>query len=321
MTFCRSLGIVTFFLLAITVEVGCRIPDDVVIVDVRPELLRGFQGKLQCKFHGAPQSVTWRKGNTFSSSSTLVLWHENVIDGESYRAGLLTLDANYSLVINRVDEDDAGRYYCNVTDYRGILIGNFTDVSVKDFLSVKGCSNTNCSLAYNPQDPSLLCRAKNMPQDLVNIYWLHDGSEVSDIIYHFSKDDNGTQNIDAKIPISLGAKGVFACIAESKSKQVELQRINVTIVTSTSPTTTDSIPPSKSKGNRIAVIVGVVAGVVLGVTCLAKWFLGKRKQKPKINQLRYSGSITYLELWEMCSQRNDKKNLAKPLTQFLMGDD
>ncbi|XP_071487742.1 uncharacterized protein [Diadema antillarum] len=261
-------------------------------------------------------------GNTFSSSSTLVLWHENVVDGESYRAGLVTLDANYSLVINRVDEDDAGRYYCNVTDYRGILIGNYTDVSVRDFLSVKGCSNTNCSLIYDRQDSGLLCQARNVPQDLVNIYWLHDESEVSDIAYHFSKYNNGTQNIDAKIPISTGVQGVFTCVAESQSTQDELQRIAVTItMTPTSPTITDSITSSKSKGRLVALIVSIIAGVLLGVTCLAKWLVGKGKREPEINQSRYSGSITYLELWEMCSKINNYQGLAKALTQFLMGDD
>ncbi|XP_072166082.1 uncharacterized protein [Diadema setosum] len=324
MTFYRTLGIITVFIMAISAEVGCLIHDGVVIVDVRPVLQRGLQGKLMCEFHGTPQSVTWRKGNTFSSSSTLVLWHENVVDGESYRAGLVTLDANYSLVINRVDEDDAGRYYCNVTDYRGILIGNYTDVSVRDFLSVKGCSNTNCSLIYDRQDSGLLCQARNVPQDLVNIYWLHDGSEVSDIAYHFSKGNNGTQNIVAKLPISTGVQGIFTCVAESKVTQVELQRIAVTVtMIPTSATTTDSITSSKSKGSRIALIVGVIAGmagIVLGVICLAKWLVCKRKFVPSSNLL-FKGSITYMELWEMCSKIDDNKELSRALTQFIMGDD
>lgn len=40
-----------------------EIPENKVIVDIRPVFLRGFDGMLQCRFNGAPLAVFWLKGN------------------------------------------------------------------------------------------------------------------------------------------------------------------------------------------------------------------------------------------------------------------
>ncbi|XP_072166063.1 uncharacterized protein [Diadema setosum] len=219
--------------------INCRIPDDVVVVDVRPVLLRGHQGKLRCEFYGPPYAVYWLKGVTFNDATTQVDWHRNLLSGDKYHAGLMTMDANYSLIIYTVSDDDAGRYYCRVSDHRGIIIRNYTDVSVKappppDFLTVTGCSSSDCSLSYNPERTALQCQAVNVEQDLINIYWLPNGANQKQNYETVSKND-GTENIYANITLTAEMSGTFACVAEIKSTRSEVKRISVTIP---APTTT-----------------------------------------------------------------------------------
>ncbi|XP_072166059.1 uncharacterized protein [Diadema setosum] len=289
MNFDGVLGIITTSLLAVFSQVGWRKLYGIVVVDVRPVLLRGLQGKLKCEIHGTPKTVQWRKemnpGNAFSSSTLLIMWHENVINGESYQAGLVEFGDNYSLVIKRVDEDDAGRYHCVVTDDEGVIIENSTDVSVRDFLSVRGCSSANCFLLYDPQNTTLQCQARNVPPRDVNIYWLHNETKVSSIAYLYSRNDgDGTQNINATITTLPGLSGVFACVGESNTTHVTLQRINVTLVTPPSSATTDIIWSPILVGMLIALVSSLVAVVVFGVAYLVYRFV-VRKNKEYIYEL------------------------------------
>ncbi|XP_072166086.1 uncharacterized protein [Diadema setosum] len=266
----------TAFIIAIVcllsvVSTDCRIPDDVVVVDVRPVLLRGHQGKLRCEFYGPPYAVYWLKGDTLNDATTQVDWHRNLLSGEKYHAGLMTMDANYSLIIYTVSDDDAGRYYCRVSDHRGVLIWSYTDVSVKappppDFLRVTGCLSSDCSLSYNPEGTALRCQAENVEQDLINIYWLPNGGNQEQNPVPVRNND-GTQNIYANINLTAEMSGTFACVAEIKSTHSEVKRITVTIptpiTTSSSTTVTTTVtaatiastrsPASRPKRNNIGI--------------------------------------------------------------------
>ncbi|XP_072166066.1 uncharacterized protein [Diadema setosum] len=277
----RTIAIFTACLIVISRDTGCQVSDDIVVVDARPVLLTGLPGKLKCQFSVAPQAVYWLKEHAANSVTLLVKWYQNEIDGRRYSDGLMTMDANFSLIIHTVKDNDAGRYFCRVADFSNNVTQNHTDVSVTDFLSVKGCSsNTDCFLAYEPQDAMLQCKARNVPQDIVSLYWLPNKGKVSPIAYNSFYHKNGTQNIEALVKITPERSDVFTCVAEMTSTRVELARISVTIAT---PTSTTGIPTSATYPSKkligifiasvIAPILGAIFAAVFGVTC---WFFSKR---------------------------------------------
>ncbi|XP_071487709.1 uncharacterized protein [Diadema antillarum] len=228
----RTVAIFTACLMVICTKIDCQIPDDVVVVDRHSVLLRGLPGKLKCQFSVVPQAVYWLKEPTPNSVTLLVSLYRNVTDGSRYRSGEMTIDSNYSLIIHAVNNENAGRYYCRVADVRNNLIQNYTDVSVTDpdFLTVDKCSGSDCSISYNGKGTTLQCQAVNVQQELINIYWLHNGVNQKQNLVTASN-NNGTQNIYATVTVTPDLTGTFACVAEIKSTHSEVKRISVIIPT------------------------------------------------------------------------------------------
>ncbi|XP_071496031.1 uncharacterized protein [Diadema antillarum] len=297
----RTVAIFTACLMVICTKIDCQIPDDVVVVDRHSVLLRGLPGKLKCQFSVVPQAVYWLKEPTPNSVTLLVSLYRNVTDGSRYRSGEMTIDSNYSLIIHAVNNENAGRYYCRVADVRNNLIQNYTDVSVTDpdFLTVDECSSSDCSISYNGKGTTLQCQAVNVQQELINLYWLHNGVNQKQNLVTASN-NNGTQNIYATVMLTPDLTGTFACVAEIKSTHSEVKRISVTIptpipISSVAVASTKS-PINQPKGISIGLIVGVVFAIVvivivlIGVFCLIrKW---KRKPNRKSSLSNYSGKQT-----------------------------
>ncbi|XP_071487735.1 uncharacterized protein [Diadema antillarum] len=270
MGYLRIIAIFTACFILMSTEIDCQIPDDVVVVDVRPVLLRGLPGKLKCQFSVVPQAVYWLKEHTANSVTLLVKWFRNEIDGKGFSDGLMTIDANFSLIIHTVNDDDAGRYFCRVADFRNNVVQNHTDVSVADFLSVEGCSTADCFLVSNQQDATLRCNARNVPQEVVRVYWLPNDGKISLIAYHSLFNENGTENIEAVVKITPDVNDVFTCVAEIKSTRAELARVSVTAVpqtptntmTNLAPMVTATSQPNDQKGANIVPIAASVIGVI-----------------------------------------------------------
>lgn len=106
------------------------VPDGLVYTEIQKTLVQGTQGVLTCRFYGKPWAVYWDKGNDPENLSPLLLWHVGAKSGPRYSDGSYDIDDNYSLIIKNVSTADAGRIYCTVSNYIGILIDNYTDVSV-----------------------------------------------------------------------------------------------------------------------------------------------------------------------------------------------
>ncbi|XP_063959772.1 uncharacterized protein LOC135155088 [Lytechinus pictus] len=121
-----------------------NVPDDVVYTEVKKTLVNGTTGILRCAFRGEPNAVFWKKGTDPAKSPSVILLSYGDLFGPRYEDGSCDIDDNYSLVFKEVTESDAGRYICRVSNYKGILIYNFTDVTIintpvktKDSVSVQ----------------------------------------------------------------------------------------------------------------------------------------------------------------------------------------
>ncbi|XP_030851649.1 uncharacterized protein LOC115928512 [Strongylocentrotus purpuratus] len=62
----------------------------------------------------------------------MVEWHDGEVSGPRFDDGSCDVDANYSLIINNVSTADSGRIYCTVSNNKGPLMNNYTDISVVD---------------------------------------------------------------------------------------------------------------------------------------------------------------------------------------------
>nr|XP_054760111.1 uncharacterized protein LOC129266299 [Lytechinus pictus] len=116
-----------------TVQASENIPDNKVWTPPTATFFYGQQkANITCKFRGTPYAVYWMKGSTADTATTLI----SLVNGEVKRpasdAGSLNIDDEYTLIFNNIQAGDAGNYICRVSNYRGFLIVNNTDVRVLD---------------------------------------------------------------------------------------------------------------------------------------------------------------------------------------------
>ena len=108
-----------------------QVPDGLVYTDEQAIFKKGRVGRLKCAFFGDPFAVYWKKGNDPATASNLVVMHGKSKSGPCLVDGSCDINAtDFSLIINNVSFPDQGRYICQVSNHRGILIHNYTDVSI-----------------------------------------------------------------------------------------------------------------------------------------------------------------------------------------------
>eukprot|EP00057_Strongylocentrotus_purpuratus_P016415 XP_011670889.1 PREDICTED: uncharacterized protein LOC105441469 [Strongylocentrotus purpuratus] len=127
---CNTCMILRVFLLQ---GVFGDVPDNVVYTDLHKTVRKGDSVVLTCRFRGAPLAVWWKKGDDPETAPNLVSWIPTddvtgLCEGER-PCQIMEMNENRSLVIKEVSIAEQGRYICIVA-IRGILIHNFTDISV-----------------------------------------------------------------------------------------------------------------------------------------------------------------------------------------------
>nr|XP_054760777.1 obscurin-like protein 1 [Lytechinus pictus] len=170
------------------------IPVGEVLMDDRPVILRGYDGILQCRVRGEPLAVFWEKGPDLASATNLVSWHPFTggIRVPSYGIGKYNLTEDFSLVIHDVEDDDAGRYICRLSDFRGYELSNHTVATVKvppqePFPAIDQCPSGSPGGGENPctlkteigDTTELTCRARGAPRDVISLSWTLRGRTIS----------------------------------------------------------------------------------------------------------------------------------------------
>lgn len=111
--------------------VSCDVPDGVVYTDSHKTAEKGDELVLRCQFYETPIAVYWKKGDEPTKSPNLITWVEGEPpSGSCVRDGSCYMNANFSLIIRKITVSEQGTYICRVSNYKGILIHNFTEVNV-----------------------------------------------------------------------------------------------------------------------------------------------------------------------------------------------
>ena len=94
--------------------------DVFVDTDKHIALLKGSRGQLPCRVTRQVDSITWSKGQTFVSARLLLVYqfYEGKWSkiGSGYTDGLYDIETNFSLVINNVEIQDEGFFFCEILD-------------------------------------------------------------------------------------------------------------------------------------------------------------------------------------------------------------
>ena len=88
------------------------------------------KGIVPCNYSGDPSDVTevfWNKGPTQSTAKNLV---HLLVGGSRNAQGRFNITDDWSLVIDGVEREDHGRYYCEVVKL-GSIISNTSGVLVQ----------------------------------------------------------------------------------------------------------------------------------------------------------------------------------------------
>ena len=130
MIWSTTTGNFTPFLFHAGIKSSQVVPDGLVYTEVKKTLVQGVQGVLTCRFFGKPIAVYWRKGLNLLDLSPMIVWSDGEVYGPRFDDGSCDVDENYSLIINNVLTADVGRIYCTVSNNKGPLMHNYTDISV-----------------------------------------------------------------------------------------------------------------------------------------------------------------------------------------------
>nr|XP_054760767.1 uncharacterized protein LOC129267043 [Lytechinus pictus] len=211
-----SLELYAFIALVTTVIMVVTTNNDIpvgeVLMDDRPVILRGYDGILQCRVRGEPLAVFWEKGPNLASATKLVSWHPSTggIRVPPYGIGKYNITEDFSLVIHDVEDDDAGRYTCRLSDFRGYELSNHTVATVKvppqePFPTIGQCPSgstgsraNSCTLTTEIGDDTteLTCQARGAPRDIVSLYWTLRGRTISNQEpYRYANPDGETEDL------------------------------------------------------------------------------------------------------------------------------
>nr|XP_054760718.1 uncharacterized protein LOC129266988 [Lytechinus pictus] len=203
------------------------VPDDVVYTELHKDVRIGDRAVLTCQFRGSPLAVYWKKGYDPRRSPNLVSWiPTDDVTGkcEGQRVcEIMEMNENYSLIIKEVGLAERGRYICKVANYKGIIIHNFTDVSLyappkEPYPVIDGCTN-NVSSASNPEPCRVLanrtinltCSVTNYYPD-IELFFLHGTKQLTTINQVEQTNVDSTKN--KSISIEAGPSETFyTCVA------------------------------------------------------------------------------------------------------------
>ncbi|XP_030834643.1 uncharacterized protein LOC105439723 [Strongylocentrotus purpuratus] len=327
------LVIVIIAFMATMVRTESEIPENKVIVDIRPVFLRGYDGMLQCRFNGAPLAVFWLKGADLTTGTNLVTWYPppRVVSGSGYVSGKYNLTEDFSLVIHNVTDDDAGRYICRISNFNGFILRNYTEATVKTppqdpFPTIDQCptgadgrGTESCILTQETGADSteLTCRTMGAPRGVVSLSWTLGGTTVPLQAPQRSTNPDGlTEDVTVAIDATPSADP-YVCVAILPTTTRRQAITSVTVNTAPIVTTIEAVttknytvfPPKPTNKPKTVIIISTVCAlsVIILIIILAVFIWRGRKnicKWLKSSQTKNKGPVSYLELWELVEMCN-----------------
>ncbi|XP_063960244.1 uncharacterized protein LOC129266978 [Lytechinus pictus] len=278
------------------------VPDDVVYTELHKDVRIGDRAVLPCRFRGSPLAVYWKKGEDPRRSPNLVSWITTDDDTGKCQlqsvCDIMEMNENYSLVIKEVSISELGRYICRVSNYKGNIINNFTDVSVyappkEPYPIIDGCINLDssgsnyelCRIPTNDSTITLTCSVTNYyPQ--IELFFLHGSKKMTTInpVQQTNADltKNRSISIEARVsetPYTCVASDIPGSLTEQKAATILLEPIP-------SPTT-ETI---KKQIPAVKIVVPLTLLLVIGT---AGGFLWRKRTRRNINRLDKKDNFFY----------------------------
>eukprot|EP00057_Strongylocentrotus_purpuratus_P025267 XP_011679741.1 PREDICTED: uncharacterized protein LOC105445650 [Strongylocentrotus purpuratus] len=272
------------------------VPDDVVYTDLHKTVRIGDNIILTCQFRGKPLAVYWKKGYDPRRAPNLVSWipTDNVTgkcEGER-PCQIMEMNEDHSLVIKEVGIAEQGRYICRVSNYKGILIHNFTDINLlsapaEPYPIIKQCANDStpvCSISTN-DSIKVTCSATSFYPDL-DLFFLHGSQKIAVIGSTELTNDDGKKNKSISIKASASETS-YICVASdipgSKNQKAATIFINSPMISTTranggfpAPYSTTAVTLDKTFSNRISkIVLPIILVLVIGAVSLFAFFLWK----------------------------------------------
>nr|XP_054760563.1 uncharacterized protein LOC129266790 [Lytechinus pictus] len=251
-----------------------EVPDDTVLTDGQKTVRMGDSVVLTCRFRGSPLAVYWKKGDDPRRAPNLVSWiPTDDVTGlcEGQRpCEIMEMNEDRSLVIKEVSIAEEGRYICRVSNYKGYLIHNFTDIRVfappsEPYPRIEKCQEEPvnnapqyCSLpAFD--SVTITCTASNYFPD-IDLFFIHESITTNATYSHTGIETNvdGTKNRSVSI-VAKPSETPYVCVASRIPGSQDRRTVSVTVypidtkVAMTTAQTNQTTPPRQ---RHVAAIVG-----------------------------------------------------------------
>ncbi|XP_063959103.1 uncharacterized protein LOC135154842 [Lytechinus pictus] len=326
-----SLWIVSAFVFYFFSGIRGEVPDDTVYTELHKDVRIGDSAVLTCHFRGSPLAVYWKKGDNPRSAPNLVSWiPSDDVTGlcEGQRpCEIMEMNENRSLVIKEVSMAEQGRYICRVSNYKGILIHNFTDIRlfsppIEPYPIINQCqrkegslnstSPKGCRISTNATIVTITCSAFGFYPD-INLFFLHGFSKVTNFKSIEWENKDGSKNKTILIEATVSDRP-YVCIASDIPGSKEERAGEIFIDPFRSDETT-SANPEKDDGssgtNPAKIVVPILLILAVATTGmvflwwrsrkrLARSHIGKRDVEEAellMQKLKVQGVVSFYELW------------------------
>nr|XP_054760711.1 interferon-induced very large GTPase 1-like [Lytechinus pictus] len=262
------------------------VPDDVVYTELHKNVRIGDRAVLTCRFRNSPLAVYWKKGYDPRRSPNLVSWIPSEdATGKCQRQSvcdIMEMNEKYSLIIKDVSISEQGRYICRVSNYKGNIVYNYTDISLyappkEPYPVIDGCTN-NVSSASNPEPCRVLtnttitltCSVTNYYPD-IELFFLHGTKQMTTINQVEQTNVDSTKNMSISIEASP-SETLYTCVASDVPGSKERKAASIFVESSIfiPSETTETVENMKemSRGARAAMIAGFILIVLIGTAAV-----------------------------------------------------
>ncbi|XP_041469902.1 uncharacterized protein LOC121419514 [Lytechinus variegatus] len=225
----------------------------------------------------------------------------------------MEMNENYSLIIKDVSISEQGRYICKVSNYKGNVIYNYTDISLyappkEPYPVIGGCTN-NVSSVSNPEPCHVLtkktitlnCSVTSYYPN-IELFFLHGTKQITTIYQEEQTNVDSTKNILISIEADPSETS-YTCVASDVPGSRERKAASILVGSNPSETipVTDETMKERGPGTRALMIV--IPIVLLGTAVVFIWWIWTHRRHT------YNGGTQgFIVLWFLDIRRYNLNN-------------
>ncbi|XP_068757831.1 fibronectin type III domain-containing protein-like [Montipora capricornis] len=196
-------------------------------------LFKGSKGRLECVPEAAPRPTEFR-------------WFKD--EGPELSGGRYTVEKNGTLVIDKINSDDAGEYKCSVKNLLGSAAATANATIYAGTSIVIAPKSRKVDKATRLD---LRCEAEADPRLTVKYYWIKDGSRLE---YQGNIEWRESQNVLIIADTTVFDSGIYTCVAFTSEPQKSEVMASATIDITGVPDPPTNLTLSSNCGDRTTTI-------------------------------------------------------------------